>query len=96
MAFIDFIIVASGASYAGFIIPVFFIFLVLVQRYYVKTSRQLHNIQLAANAPLMGLLNETASGIQHIRAYRTALNFEDNLVETLDASLWPHYQMYCI
>lgn len=95
MAFIDFIIIASGASYAGLVVPVLFVFLVFVQRFYMATSRQLRNLQLEATAPLMTHLNETASGIRHIRTFRTMGKFTDAMLNRLDSSLRPHYQMEC-
>ncbi|CEJ86129.1 hypothetical protein VHEMI04016 [[Torrubiella] hemipterigena] len=89
-------IIASGVYYAAVVVPLFFAFLVRLQRFYLKTSRQMRLLQIEATAPLYTLFNETASGIQHIRAFKWTSFYQEELIETLDYAQRPFYQMLSI
>lgn len=89
-------IIASGVNYASGIIPVLFISLFIIQRFYLATSKQMRLLQIGATAPLYTLFDETIAGIQHIRAFKWTSSFKEELVECLDHAQKPLYQMLCI
>lgn len=89
-------IIASGASYAAPIIPIFLIVLYFIQYFYLRTSRQLRLLDLETQAPLYTLFTETASGIEHIRALNWRAQFVWRNYGLLDYSQKPYYFQFCI
>lgn len=93
---VDLGIIASSANYAIVAIVAFLAFLLIVKRFYIRTSCQMRVLQLEGMTPIYNLFTETASGIEHIRAFKWQAEFEKKLMEKLDAAQVPHYQMLCI
>lgn len=63
-------IILSGATYLAAMLPVVVTALFFIQRYYLRTSRQIRHLDLEAKAPLFTYFQETASGLDHIRGFR--------------------------
>lgn len=63
-------IILAGASYLAGTLPIILIALFFIQRYYLRTSRQVRLLDLEAKAPLHTYLEETATGLTHIQAFR--------------------------
>lgn len=95
-ALIGLCIIAVGAPYAALIIPVFFIFLCFLQRFYLRTSRQLRLLQIESMAPVYALLNETTSGILHIRAFKWQSWYREEHMDCLDRAHGAMYLMYSV
>ncbi len=93
---IDVGVIASGASYASPIIPVFLLVVYVVQRFYLRTSRQLREMELDVAKLLTRHLVETAAGIEHIRAFRWQDAFKSELHEILDLTQKPFYFLISI
>ncbi len=93
---IDTGIVSSGATYAAALIPLFVAVLYGIQHYYLRTSRQLRHLDLEAKTPLYSLFTETASGIEHIRAFNWQDQFMSLCLGFLNRSQGPAYFAYCI
>ena len=89
-------IIVAGAKYAAAFVPLLIFAIYCVQFYYLRTSRQMRFLDLEARAPLLTHFSETASGIQHVRAYSWQREFSRNCVEYLDFSQRPHYYLFCI
>lgn len=68
----------------------------LIQRFYLRTSRQLRALDLETKTPLYTHFEETAQGLLHIRAFGwTDPNLNEALT-LLDESQKAFYYMYCI
>ncbi|OAQ98802.1 hypothetical protein LLEC1_03870 [Akanthomyces lecanii] len=93
---IDVGVIASGASYASPIIPVFLLVVYVVQRFYLRTSRQLREMELDVSKLLTRHLVETAAGIEHIRTFRWQDAFKSELHEILDLTQKPFYFLISI
>lgn len=66
----------------------------LIQKFYLRTSRQMRHLDLEAKSPLYRLFTETADGAVTIRAFgwQQALTTEN--LQQLDFSQKPYYMMY--
>ncbi|OAA34744.1 ABC transporter, transmembrane domain, type 1 [Beauveria brongniartii RCEF 3172] len=63
-------IVLAGATYLAVTLPIILIVLFFIQRYYLRTSRQVRHLDLETKAPLHTFFEETATGLTHIQAFR--------------------------
>nr|KAK5449247.1 hypothetical protein LTR18_002336 [Exophiala xenobiotica] len=86
----------SGAGYFAITIPVVLCTLYAIQKYYLRTSRQLRLLELEEKAPLYTLFGETASGLSTIRAFNWTSQFLDRNLILLDRSQRPFYLLQCI
>lgn len=89
-------IVASGATYAAAIIPICMLAIWIIQKFYLRTSRQMRHLDLEAKSPLYRLFTETAAGVATIRAFGWEKSLIDEHMQQLDRSQTPYYMMYCI
>lgn len=89
-------LVASGATYVAAGIPFGFIALYLVQKYYLRTSRQMRLLDLETKTPLYTHFTETLAGVSTIRAFGWTQDFMDDNARRLDLSQKPFYTMFCI
>lgn len=88
---IDVAVIASGASYAAPIMPVLLVFLFIVQHFYLKTSRQLRDLELDNSRLLVRQVTETSTGIEHVRSYNWEDAFELEFHEILEQTQKPIY-----
>ncbi|KAK2609212.1 hypothetical protein QQS21_002294 [Conoideocrella luteorostrata] len=96
MILIDLGIIASGATYAPFVIPGVFLALYAIQHFYLRTSRQLRHVDLETKTPLYSYFTEATAGLMHIRSYGWGTKFLADSRVLLDRSQRPFYSMYCI
>jgi ABC-type multidrug transport system fused ATPase/permease subunit len=89
-------LMAATASYALAAIPVVILVLYAVQRFYLRTSRQLRHLELEQQAPLYTHFQETLSGLPSIRAFGWVDQFCSKNFELLDRSQRPIYLLACI
>ncbi|KAF6832441.1 hypothetical protein CPLU01_06124 [Colletotrichum plurivorum] len=68
----------------------------LIQRFYLRTSRQLRFLDLDAKTPMYSQLLETLSGLSTIRAFARQKDLTLLMRERLDASQKPMYLLYSI
>lgn len=68
----------------------------LVQRYYLRTSRQVRLLEIEAKAPLYTHFTDTIRGVASIRAYGVQRAFGARLAEMLDESQRPFYMLFLI
>ncbi|KAK4204615.1 P-loop containing nucleoside triphosphate hydrolase protein [Triangularia verruculosa] len=83
-------------KYLAASIPVLLGTLYIVQRYYLRTSRQVRLIDIEAKAPLYKHFIETASGVATLRAFGWDKWFCRRNQEMLDQSQSPYYMLLCI
>lgn len=68
----------------------------LIQKYYLRTSRQMRFLDLEAKSPLYTHFTETMSGLSTIRALEWQPAFKEENFARLDASQRPYYLLFCI
>ena len=93
---VQLLIICVLAKYLAAAIPVLAGVLFLVQRYYLRTSRQVRLIDIEAKAPLYKHFIETAQGVATIRAFRWGAPFHKRHAEMLNNSQRPFYMLLCV
>lgn len=68
----------------------------VLQRFYLRTSRQMRLLDIEAKAPLYSHFLESTSGAATVRAFGWHNSFELACQELLDTSQRPVYLLYCI
>lgn len=89
-------VIVSGASYAAIAVPALLVFLWQMQRFYLRTSRQIRHMDLEAKSPLYTLFQDVGDGIMHIRAFQWESDIKWQGYGLLDYSQRPYYHMYAI
>ncbi|UNI24992.1 hypothetical protein JDV02_010703 [Purpureocillium takamizusanense] len=89
-------LIASGATYVAAIIPVCVVAIYFIQKFYLRTSRQMRHLDLEAKSPLYRLFTETATGIITVRAFGWKRDMAEDNLRLLEESQKPYYTMYCI
>lgn len=85
-----------GSKYLGAVVPGIVIALYLLQKFYLRTSRQLRLLDLQAKAPIYKQLIEVVDGLPTIRAFQWQRSIEVTILDLLDRSQRPHYLLYSI
>lgn len=83
-------------KYLAATIPVFAAVLFLLQRYYLRTSRQVRLIDIEAKSPLYKLFIETVAGISTIRSYLWESAWNQRFQDVLNQAQRPYYMLLCI
>jgi ATP-binding cassette subfamily C (CFTR/MRP) protein 1 len=89
-------LMATGSTYFAAFIPIFLITTWMVQKFYLRTSRQLRLLDLEQKSPLFSSISETLEGLSIIRAFGRQKEYEARNQQRLDASQRPVYLLYCI
>ncbi|KAM3556139.1 hypothetical protein ARSEF4850_005661 [Beauveria asiatica] len=87
-------IILSGATYMTLLIPLILLALFFLQRYYLRTSRQLRYLELESQAPLVTAVRETSDGLVHIRGFGWEKQVLTRALFLLDRSQKPVYLLY--
>lgn len=80
-------------KYLAVSIPILGVTLFVVQRYYLRTSRQVRLLDIEAKAPLYKHFIETVSGVTTIRAFGWDQSFHLQHRDLLDTSQSPFYML---
>lgn len=80
------VISASTPAFIALIIPLGAIYL-WIQRYYLRTSRELKRLDSVSRSPIYAHFQESLGGITTIRAYRQQLRFALENEWRVDANL---------
>ncbi|OAR05900.1 hypothetical protein LLEC1_02682 [Akanthomyces lecanii] len=89
-------VVVSGASYMAVALPIIFLAIYVIQRFYLRTSRQMRALDLESKSPLYTHFEETAEGLLYIRAFGWQKQTLEEGFSLLDDSQKAFYYMYCI
>ncbi|KAI8198964.1 ABC transporter [Colletotrichum sp. SAR 10_65] len=89
-------LIASGAQYFAAIIPFCVLPLYFLQKFYLKTSRQMRHLDLESKSPLYTHFTETLNGVVTIRAFGWQQEFVKEQLRLLDISQRPYYLLFCI
>ncbi|GLA43653.1 hypothetical protein AnigIFM63309_001584 [Aspergillus niger] len=90
------IILFVVANYMSLTVPPLLIVCYFLQRYYLRTSRQIRLLSIETKAPLYQHLSETLSGVSTIRAFRRQQWFERNNLLFVDDSQKCVYTLFMI
>jgi ABC-type multidrug transport system fused ATPase/permease subunit len=90
------VVLAAFAKYLGIAIPFLAILVYMIQKFYLRTSRQLRLLDIEAKAPLYTHFLELVSGAATVRAFRWHGTFNAKLISLLNFSQRPVYMLYCI
>ncbi|CEJ81259.1 hypothetical protein VHEMI01398 [[Torrubiella] hemipterigena] len=95
-ALMMFAYVCAGASYSACALPFVFGLLWVLQNFYLRTSKQMRILDLEAKTPLFAKISETATGVEHLRAYGWQRPAIASIYAALDRSQKSFYYMYSI
>jgi ATP-binding cassette, subfamily C (CFTR/MRP), member 1 len=90
------ILIGVASAYAAIAFPIVIVALYFIQRYYLRTSRQLRFMDIEAKAPLYSLFAECLSGLATVRAFGWQNALETKNRELLDRSQRPFYLLYSV
>lgn len=90
------VLMCISARYFAATMPPVFLFMWMLQKFYLRTSRQMRLLDLEAKSPLFSQFLESLSGLVTIRAFGWSSRFEEQNLELLDASQKPFYLLFCI
>jgi ATP-binding cassette, subfamily C (CFTR/MRP), member 1 len=90
------VLVAMGSGYMAAVVPPLLIVLYFLQKFYLRTSRQMRFLDLEAKSPLYQQFTETLEGITTIRAFGMQEWFQREFWIRLDESQKPSYLLLCI
>jgi len=90
------VLIGVASVYAAAAFPVVLISLYFIQKYYLRTSRQLRLLDLEAKSPLYTQFMESLSGLATIRAFGWRSALESHNAEMLDQSQKPFYLLFAV
>ncbi|EHK21095.1 uncharacterized protein TRIVIDRAFT_192417 [Trichoderma virens Gv29-8] len=90
------IVIATAAPYLAIGFPFLFAALYIVQRFYLKTSRQMRLLDLEAKSPLYTHFLDTTKGIATVRAFGWTTYDIDHNDNLLDSAQRPAYLLAMI
>jgi ATP-binding cassette subfamily C (CFTR/MRP) protein 1 len=68
----------------------------VLQRFYVRTSRQIRLFDIEAKSPLFTQFLDLLRGLSTVRAFAWGPRFTEQYLDLLDASQRPYYLLFCI
>ena len=90
------ILMCYGAYYLVAFVPFLGAIVFGIQKFYLRTSRQIRIMDIELQSPLFTQFSETVEGIVTIRAFGWQEQSMRTFLENLDASQRPFYLLYCI
>ncbi|KAI1751604.1 P-loop containing nucleoside triphosphate hydrolase protein [Xylaria castorea] len=90
------VLAATAVGYFAAVLPLVILVLYLIQRFYLRTSRQLRLLELETSAPLFSQFIESLSGLVTIRAFGWTERYANKTNMLLDQSQKPFYLLLCI
>lgn len=89
-------IIAVASPYAAISFPVVGVSVYFVQKFYLRTSRQLRFLDLETKSPLYTQFNEILEGLATIRAFGWQDFVEEKAKALLDLSQRPFYLLFAV
>ena len=90
------ILIGVSSVYAAISFPIWLISLYLIQKYYLRTSRQMRFLDLEAKSPLYTQFSEILGGLVTVRAFGWQSALEKHNLHMLDRSQRPFYLLYAV
>ncbi|PIA90546.1 ABC transporter C family member 8 [Cercospora beticola] len=89
-------LIVAGATYAAAAMPFVMAVLYVIQKIYLRTSRQMRFLELESQAPLLTHVTETLAGVTTIRAFGWQHEMHQKCLTLLDKSLQAYFLQLCI
>ncbi|KAF2707684.1 hypothetical protein K504DRAFT_483031 [Pleomassaria siparia CBS 279.74] len=89
-------LIAVASPFAAISFPVVGISIFFIQRFYLRTSRQLRFLDLEAKSPLYTQFDEMLAGLASIRAFGWQNFLEEKAKALLDRSQRPFYLLFAV
>jgi ATP-binding cassette subfamily C (CFTR/MRP) protein 1 len=89
-------LICLGSSYIAATIPFTFFVVYWIQKFYLRTSRQIRFLDLESKSPLYKQFTETIEGVATIRGFGIQKAFQDEFLIHLDESQKAFYIMMTI
>ena len=90
------ILIGVASKFAAIAFPVVLVALYFIQRFYLRTSRQLRFLDLETKAPLYSQFMECLNGLATIRAFGWQSALEKKNRHLLDQSQRPFYLLFAV
>ncbi len=90
------ILIGVSSVYAAISFPVWFASLYFIQKFYLRTSRQIRFLDLEAKSPLYSQFSEIIAGLTTVRAFGWQRKLEQKNRYLLDESQKPFYLLWAI
>lgn len=90
------VFICVSSKYMAVSIVVFLCSFYAIQKFYLRTSRQLRVLDIEAKAPLISHFSDTIAGLKTIQCAGWTTHFEKRALEILDRSQRPFYLLYCV
>lgn len=90
------VIICVSGKYIAAAIPFLLGVLYLIQRFYLRSSRQIRLLDIAAKAPLFSHFSETLDGLVTLRAFGWQTPYQKQMRMVLTTSQRPFYTLYAI
>ena len=90
------ILLGVTSRYAAISFPFWAIALYLIQRFYLRTSRQLRYLDIESKSPLYTQFTEVMTGLVTVRAFGWQRKLEMKSLQMLDTSQRPFYLLYAV
>ncbi|OGM41659.1 ATP-binding cassette transporter [Aspergillus bombycis] len=89
-------LIATGSKYMAISVPFLIISVLILQHFYLKTSRQLRLLDLESRSPLYSYLLDTVEGLATIQAFGWEVDFRIANSTLLDVTQRTYYMLNCI
>ncbi|KAF4462109.1 Multidrug resistance-associated 1 [Fusarium albosuccineum] len=96
VTFMAAVLMCVFSGYFAATLPPIIFFCWILQKFYLRTSRQIRILELQAKSPLFTHFLDTLQGLPSVRAFRWDLQFREQYLQFLDASQRPYYLLFCI
>ena len=90
------LVIATASKYVSAVVPLSIAFVYILQRIYLRTSRQLRLMDIEEKSPLYTPFLETLAGLVTIRAFKWQDAWNGLNSSLLDRSQRPYYLLYSI
>ncbi|KAL2851369.1 P-loop containing nucleoside triphosphate hydrolase protein [Aspergillus pseudodeflectus] len=90
------IVLAISSRYVATSFPFLFIVFYIVQRFYLRTSRQMRLLDIEHKAPVYSHFVETLNGLATIRAFGWEAQSTAAMHKVLNDSQRPYYLLFCL
>lgn len=90
------ILIGVASVYAAISFPIVLTAVFFIQKFYLRTSRQLRFLDLEAKSPLYSQFMESLSGLATVRAFGWQQALEDKNRQLLDESQKPFYLLFAV
>ncbi|TVY94269.1 ABC transporter, partial [Lachnellula willkommii] len=90
------ILIGVASVYAAISFPIVIAAVFCIQKFYLRTSRQLRFLDLEAKSPLYSQFMECLSGLATVRAFGWQQALEDKNRQLLDQSQKPFYLLFAV